>query len=290
VNLAYVVSAYKLPEQLVRLVSRLDTEGSHFFIHVDRQSGNEVYKRIAEPLARLSNVHLLERHVSVYGGFGHVRATLKGIDELLRLGLPFEYVILLTGQDYPIKSNERIASFFEAHRGRSFLEHFPLPFAQWSHGGLDRIEAWHLRFRGRHFRFPSRGGAPLRRRLPFGMRPFGGSPYWCLSRECIEYVRSFLDRSSRYIRFFKYVDVPDELFFHTIVLNSELRDSVVNDDLRYVEWRDPEVAGGPAVLGKGDLNKISSSGDLFARKFDISVDAEVLDLIDAEIHADRAAV
>lgn len=54
----------------------------------------------------------------------------------------------------------------------------------------------------------------------------------------------------------------------------------MNDDLRYLEWRRPNVAGGPAVLGKQDFNRIMSSSKLYARKFDMNRDAQVLDMID----------
>jgi hypothetical protein len=37
-NLAYVLSAYKLPDQLIRLVLKLNSETSHFFVHVDRKT------------------------------------------------------------------------------------------------------------------------------------------------------------------------------------------------------------------------------------------------------------
>jgi hypothetical protein len=43
------------------------------------------------------------------------------------------------------------------------------------------------------------------------------------------------------------------------------------------------VAGGPAVLGEHDFHKIVGSAKLFARKFDGSQDAAILDLIDATI-------
>jgi hypothetical protein len=79
--------------------------------------------------------------------------------------------------------------------------------------------------------------------------------------------------------------VPDEHFFHTIVLNSPLKDTVVNDDLRYLEWHHPDVAGGPAVLGRQDYKKVMTSEALFARKFDVTHDSEVLDMIDAAIGA-----
>jgi hypothetical protein len=137
VNLAYIVSAYKLPDQLVRLVSTLDTGDSHFLVHVDKKTDDEVFRRMTAPLRDHSNVHFLERHRCFYGGFGHVKATLKGIDEIVRQRLPFDYVILLTGQDYPIKSNRQIEEFFSRHEGRSFMEYFSMPSDGWV-GGSNR--------------------------------------------------------------------------------------------------------------------------------------------------------
>jgi hypothetical protein len=281
VNLAYIVSAYKLPEQLSRLVKRLATDTSRVLIHVDRKTDEQTYRRMVTSLARFDNVSFVQRHRCDYGGFGHVRATITGLDELIRRRVAFDYVILLTGQDYPIKSNEQITAFFRKHQGASFIDHFTLPTDGWEGGGLDRIESWHVRVRGQHFRIRGRPRLRLTRTFPAGLRPFGGSSYWSLSRECSEWVYKFLRRRPSYVRFFKYVDVPDEMFFQTIVLNSPLRATVVNDDLRYLEWRNPVIAGGPAVLGKGDLGKLARSPKLFARKFDVTQDEEILDLIDS---------
>lgn len=282
-NLAYIVSAYKLPEQLSRLVERLATDTSLVLIHVDRKTDEQTYRHMVTSLARFDNVYFLRRHRCDYGGFGHVRATMTGIDELVRRRVAFDYVTLLTGQDYPIKSNEQIAEFFQKHQGASFIDYFPLPTDGWEGGGLDRIESWHVRVRGRRVRIRGRPRLRLTRRFPAGLRPFGGSSYWSMSRECSEWVYEFLRRRPSYIRFFKYVDVPDEMFFQTIVLNSPLRATLVNDDLRYLEWRNPALAGGPAVLGKDDLGKLARSPKLFARKFDITQDRDILDLIDSRI-------
>jgi hypothetical protein len=277
VNLAYIVSAYKLPDQLVRLVRKLDCESAHFFIHVDRKTHDSVYRRM-EAALRSSNVHFLSRHRSYYGGFGHVAATVKGMRELFRQRVPFDYTILLTGQDYPIKPARQIDEFFRQHDGQSFIEYFPLPHEEWERGGLDRLSYWHFRFSRSYFRIPRRSRG-FERRFP-SLRLFGGSAYWCLSRECTEYVYRFLQQQSSYERFFKYVNVPEEMFFQTIILNSPLKEQVVNDDLRFVEWRNPEIAGGPAILGKDDFSDIVESSKLFARKFDITLDARILDMVD----------
>ncbi len=285
-NIAYIISAYKLPDQLVRLVSKLSNDRSYFFIHVDKNTDESTYRRMVTLMGGFANVHFLKRHRHDYGGFAHVEATIKGINALFQRRIAFDYSILLTGQDYPIKSNHYIHDFFLKHTDQSFMDYFPLPTEYWDRGGTDRIESWHLRIGRRHFRVPARSRLGLMRRFPAGLQPFGGSAYWCLSRQCTQYVHDFIARSPSYVRFFKHVDVPDEMFFQTIVLNSPFKDHVVNDDLRYLEWRNPAMAGGPAVLGREDFDKIATSPKLFARKFDITQDATILDMIDTNLRAD----
>jgi hypothetical protein len=230
--------------------------------------------------ARDLDVVFLPRHVSQWGGFGHVRATLKGIDHLVTERVDFDYAVLLTGQDYPLRSPGEIASFLEGARGRSFMNHWPLPYAPWGdRGGLDRIEDWHVITYGRlHL------ALPLGRRLPLGLAPYGGGAYWCLAKAVIDCVHGFVHANPGYVRFFEHVFVPDELFFQTIVMNSQLRDTVENENLRYLDWsREPA----PAVLVRDDLPALVSSHKLFARKFDEGLDSSILDLLDAYIDGER---
>jgi hypothetical protein len=121
---------------------------------------------------------------------------------------------------------------------------------------------------------------PLRRRIPGGLAPYGGGAYWCFARPLVDYVQRFVTTSRDYVRFFEHVLIPDELFFQTLIMNSPLRDSIVNDNLRYLDWsREPA----PAVLGVGDLDRMLRSDKLFARKFDETVDRDVLDRLDEAI-------
>jgi hypothetical protein len=278
-RIAYIVSSYKLPGQLERLLRRLAAPGALFVVHVDRKTRQEVYDEMVARTRDL-DVVFLSRHVSHWGGFGHVRATLKGIDHLVSERVPFDYATLLTGQDYPLRSSAGIAAFFAGAGERSFMNHWRLPFAPWGkRGGLERIEDWHvITYRRLHL------ALPLRRRLPLGLAPYGGGAYWCLARKLVDYVHGFVHANPAYVRFFEHVFVPDELFFQTIAMNSPLRDSVENENLRYIEWsREPA----PAVLVRDDLPALFASSKLFARKFDERVDPLVLDLLDA--HIDREA-
>jgi hypothetical protein len=281
-RLAYIISAYKYPEQLIRLVDRLTTPATSFFVHVDKKTDARTFGLMAEGLGRRSNVVLLRRHVCEWGGFGHVDASLEGIRAVLASATDPDYAILLTGQDYPIKSNAYIASFLERHRGRLFLEYFPVPYPAWQNGGMDRLASWHWRVRGRHIVVRPRAWLPLKRRIPGNVRPFGGSSYWCLTRESIDYVHDYARSNPSFVRFFRHVDVPDELFFQTIILNSPFAEAAVNDSLRYIEWNDPR-SGSPAILTSAQIERLASSPQLFARKFDPTVDAGVLDHIDRRL-------
>lgn len=280
-RLAYIVPAHKNPDQVERLLRRLASENAIFVIHVDLRAGEDVYDRIRRATSDL-DVLLVERHACFWAGFGVVAAALKGIDALVTTAAPFDYALLISGQDYPLRSPAHIESFLQQAGGRSFMAHHPLPWHAWNpRGGFDRIEKWHLvSHRALHLRLP------WRRRIPGGLAPFGGERGWALSRPVVEYVHEFAAANRRYVRFFEHVLHPSELFFQTIVMNSPLAEQVVDDHLCYIDWgRD---LSRPRTLGVEDLERLVASGRLFARKFDATVDSTILDLLDQRI--DREAL
>lgn len=291
-RLAYIILAHKLPEQVVRLVQKLNSSQAIFFIHVDKKAPADTYWEIVDALGAFENVRFLKRFPIYYGDYNHVRVPLEGIRKLLELCIPYDYVILITGQDYPIKSNEQIAAFLRNSGQKSFMEYFPLPNARWGdeNGGLDRINYWHLNWRGWELPFMKRVRTLLpvpeqlwsalaqfqRRRSP-ELQWFGGSAYWCLSKECVEYVDRFTKDNKKVVEYFEHMGIPGEIFFQTILLNSPLKERVINDSLHYIIWSD---ARHPEILGKQHFDLFMSTANLFARKFDITVDGTVLDMID----------
>ncbi len=281
-KIAYLISVYKYPAQLIRLVKQLSTDSTYFFIHVDQRTSHEVYRQMVNGLNHLPKVFFLERHKCYWGDFGHVRATIKGIKALFNLNISINYVILLTGQDYPIKSNSQIVDYLKKGEDKSFISYFSLPYDLWCQGGLDRIERWHFSLLSKRIQLPNKYLSFLpKRNFPKGFKPFGGPSYWCLSGECIEYIHDFINQNHQFIDYYEFVNIPDEGFFQTILLNSPLKTWLVNDDLRFIKW--PPGAPNPQILGKQDLEDMISSSKLFARKFDLTQDLEILDLLDQKI-------
>ena len=291
-KICYVISAYKLPDQVVRLVKRLDSVDSFFYIHVDKRSDDYIFQAIKDSLTPLKNVVFLKRHASYYGSFGHVRTTLKGIEAALNSKIEFDYMVLLTGQDYPIKSTTQIHDCLNRNFGKSFISYYTLD---------DRFaDKWFERL-GRYYLFNEKGshtiiadklisrvankfwGAtanPQSKDLVFpeGLTPYFGNAYWVIHRKHIEYIDNFVRQQPNYVRFFKHSRVPDETFFHTLLLNSNYREGIINDDLFFIDWSERQSS--PAIFTTQDISRLLDSDDLFARKFDMTLDSAILDMID----------
>lgn len=303
-KILYIISAYKYANQLVRLINRLNTTNTFFFVHVDKKTDSAIYNEMVGGLSDLQNVFFLKRHKCYWGDFGHVLATIKSINEAIDIKLDFDYIFLLTGQDYPIKSNEYIEQFLCKNIGKQFIKYVPIPcdpIYGWDkeNGGLQRIETWNFRFFGKFYRIPEfrQYDSKIKsfiwqflmllvpkRKFSKNIKPFGGSSYWCITKECAEYVSDFMRKNRRFVNFFKYVYIPDEMFFQTIILNSPFKDSVINDDLRCIDWSSSGRGGSlPRIWCGEDMSILVESNALIARKFDTTIDAEVLNMIDSKL-------
>lgn len=117
------------------------------------------------------------------------------------------------------------------------------------------------------------------------MKPFIGQTWWNMDRYALNYILDYVEKHPEYINFHRNTFVADELFVQMIIANSQdekLLKSIENTEKRFTIWEKADSAH-PKILDKNDLEAIMASDDLFARKFDDKVDAEILDLIDSKI-------
>ena len=278
---AFLILAHHAPDQLARLVAALPA-GAPVFIHFDARARAEHYERARRLLGMRENVTFVTRHRCRWGDVGIVEGTFELIRAALGQGAPFDYAALLSGQDYPIKSNAQLGEFLERNRGAEFIESFPLLRPnRWSgHGGNFDAKARAL---GRFLRV---GGRVLRmgtRALPEGIEPHGGSQWWCLSKECLQFIAGYVDERPDVAKFLRGTFIPDEIFFHTIVSNSPFKAAVAQHDLTFAVWDRPTPPY-PAVLGADDLPALRASPKPFARKFAWD-GGRLYDMIDRELRA-----
>uniref|UniRef100_UPI002368A394 beta-1,6-N-acetylglucosaminyltransferase n=1 Tax=Bacillus hominis TaxID=2817478 RepID=UPI002368A394 len=109
------------------------------------------------------------------------------------------------------------------------------------------------------------------------MEFYHGSSWFCIPLDVAKYIIEFLEQNSWYYYLFKYALCPDEWFFQTIIMNSDFKCQVINNNLVYLRWgEDYTNKNHPIVFTLKDVDSIESSNQYFARKFDRSVDEEVI--------------
>ena len=284
---AYIILAHKLPEQLYRLVERLNDGYSTFFIHIDKKAD----------IARFDNlsdfgdaIQLIEREDIKWAGISIVDAEINALRAIKAFDKKFDRIILLSGQDYPIKSNEHINKFFRTSPYSVFIEYWSMPnFKIWGEqGGMFRFDKYFFgtkkyeKLRAKCLNFLSILLPFLQRKIPNKLVPYGGWMWWTLDMYALDYILRYIDNNPKYLRYHKYTFAPDETFLQTILLNAKderLLKSISNNHLRYIFWPDT-TKGHPTLLRKQHLKEIKASDALFARKFDSTKDEEILDLID----------
>ncbi len=195
----------------------------------------------------------------------------------------FDWVVLLSGQDYPIRPVGEIEASLTG--ADAFVETIPVAPLTWRRGGTDEF-ARRYRHRWRpvsprlaavaarldplmHVRTLPSGtylGLPARPPLP----PYRGSDWCSLSRVAVDAVLA-ADPDH-----FLHTIIPTEAFVPTVLANSSLR---LHGDYRRFTRFDPGSAN-PRVLTREDLDAALASGADFARKFD---DPAVLDELDRRL-------
>ncbi len=108
-RVAYIVLCHRGPDQVARLVGRLTDESSRIWLHVDARA-DDVARCLRTRLAKMKNVSFTTRTRVYWGSWNVVRATLIALRAAAGSGWPFDYAILLSGQDYPVVGPAQIRS------------------------------------------------------------------------------------------------------------------------------------------------------------------------------------
>lgn len=297
-KIAYVILVHKNPQQFGQLIASLECDHAHFYVHVDKHSDISQFKKAIIGIDS-QKITFLKRFDGRWGGFGIIKAEVHALRTIVQSKVDFDFILLLSGQDYPIKSSSYIFDFLSKNKEKSFVDYFPMPFAQWPNGGMDRIHRYHFKLFRENFAFPPyKEPKSLKmkvfywvlsfffkeRKLPYGLKPFGGEHWWNFNMNTARHILKFMKEHPKYLSFHKYSFCADEMFFQTILLNSDdpkIVESLVNDDLRYYDWS--EGKDSPKILSSIDFQEISKSQKLIARKFDPEVDQKVVELINEKL-------
>jgi Core-2/I-Branching enzyme len=265
--------------QLRRLINRLNSDNTIIFLHLDLKIEISLFNEYQN----LPNVFFIKNRVKVnWGSYNMVQCVVNSFKEIIPKFKNDQYVSLISGQDYPLITNNEMNRFLSLNQGKAFMEFYPI-YNDWVEA-IPRLEKYHLT----NYSFPGNTVVEsilnswlTKRKLPSELIYVGRSQWFTITIEHIAYIVHFLEKHPHIKRFFKLTWGSDEIVFQTILYSSIYKEQMVNNNLRYIDWSSGEAS--PKILTVDDIDKISNSGKFFARKFDANFDSEVLDWIDINL-------
>lgn len=296
----FIILAHKNFNQLNRLINILVDGNSNFIIHLDLSADIAELKKA---LINSPNVFYVEDRIDcIWGDFSIVQATVNGIKFIIESKLE-GYTILMSGQDYPIKSPVYINNYLEQNKDYNHISIHRNPVSEdeevfykrrlknynfflskrrgdaksfpyfWSQNFKDKIKT--LLFILQNYQKGDFIRIFYKKRLPF-KDFYQGHQWWAFNFETLKKVHRYMIKNENELKsFFRYVTVPDEFFFHTIIKN--------------MQKSDPEILIKNSFTVNLAFNHDESHFEtliaelphkLFARKFDDSHNTKIFDMLD----------
>ncbi len=278
--IAYFLLVHRYPAQFKRLFKAIYAPGNQYVVHVDKSSGAGLAADISGFLGPYQGVHILEPKDALWGGYSLVEAELRGMARLLELDDRWTHYINLSGQDFPLKSQDYIRQFFAANPGKQFIR--ALDQRRERPDTMNRVS--HV-FKEQNGKMIATGVA---RPYLSGDTPFIGTQWKAVTRSFCEFV-CHDPQAERFKTFYRDSFIADEAFFQTVIMNSGDQGIVMNDDLRMIDWvPDGDIKLRPRNYDERDLDQLQRSTDLFARKFDAEYDTAILTLLERHLQSPRA--
>ena len=286
---AYLISVHQKPMQLKKLVQVLDDERNDIYIHIDKKA-RDIYSKtvidtITESVGR-SKIYFLKHSISVeWGQYSQIQFKLELLKAAVRNG-PYSYYHNISGQDFPLKSQDYIHDFFAGNGNHEFLSFeriheckyrykYYYDFIQGIGRPRNKIEKMKIYAYGKlqHILF-----GIDRTRLNPDIQFKKGGAWFSLTEDFVQYI---LSKEEWIMSTFQSTYCCDEVFLQTLLWNSEYRDRLFcpgegeSESMRLIDWN----RGNPYVFRKNDFEELISSKCMWARKFDDEVDSEIIDLL-----------
>lgn len=269
----YGIICHRLTSPLQFLISEISKNSdSIILLHIDAKTDDTIF---VETFSSNEKVHILsERENVLWGGYSQIQATLN----LLKYANKFEYqyFTFLSGDDIPLQKIDLYHDFLINNP----YEYLDIEFNP-DHNIYTRVKYKHpICFFQKHrsqkelwlckfYKFMFKLG--LYRNDLTQLPPLiKGSSWFSLSQAAINYIFKYLENHPHYIEVFKTSLCGDEIFFHSILYNSDFKEKIKTTGnksesfVRYIDWfTGPDY---PRTLAQEDFTGMKDSGLFFARK------------------------
>lgn len=310
-KIAFLVLAHKNIDQVDRLINILNTEKSDVYIHCD--------KRWAEGFQFFSNkdycICTEKRYECNLDDWSLIEAEIELINTAKKK-YNYNYYILLSGQDYPIVPIDNIVKELSLNYPTSYIDVTPYDKYNWVSSKFDTNILFfrcgrmiNSMFSNKYIRkliklpiyiineISNIFTTPRKRLAKLGVELFGGSAWWILSNEVVEFILREFYYNTNVIKELKNTITPEETFFQIMAMRSPGASKIVINQpdmvlqncktYAYFFSENKKFCGHPYIFTNSDddIQLINNKGRecYFARKFDININSEILDYIDRNL-------
>ena len=311
---AILVMCHKDFDQVKRLINRCISNETRIIVHIDKKSN--ITNGEIEEMASSHGVYLTDERLN---GFLDDRSlvdiTMLMIDKAHKIekqeNIHFQYYCLLSGQDYLTKHIDDINDRLSQAYPKPIIDCSAYQKNLWIYNKFTRnpftqsINKWiRFKFKKHNIIWMGFKGVEIfirklcqslsitdyhyfkRKRIDL----FGGSAWWILPDIAIDYISKEYNAGKRHWKRLLSSVTPEEVFFQTLVMQSPLANLVdVNPKgtttqncktWAYFFDEDKPPINHPYIFTVKEFDKLVNKDCWFARKFDMSVDSEIFDLLD----------
>lgn len=297
----YFIQSHKNPEQILRLVTAIKTSSPncHIIISHDFSSSHLELNR----LKSLTNIDLIKRYQPARRGDSSIlEIFLEVLEYLFQNNIEFDWLVTLSGQDYPIQPISKFEEFLFSTQYDGFLNYYDFFAAD---RPMNKRQDAIKRYTSQYISLPS-WCKPLLKKIsrvekfiPFlrvqahcamiGLKawstPFNSDfiayrgYYWnTLSQECISYFRDFLKNNPKILKYYKKTLAPEESLMATVLVNSQ-KFNLAPNTLQYANFP-LGLKGFATDILADELPSLIQQNYFFARKFDLEKNKEVFDILE----------
>lgn len=275
---AYLIMAHDNEQQLRLLIEALDYKENDIYLHIDKKSK---LKGISLETQRAClNVYW---KFSVYwGDISQTKCQIFLLNEAIKSH--HDYYHLISGHDFPIKSHEEILTFFKKNAGKQFIHfeskdfcmketckyyHVLAPLLSRCHDGyLKNVISW-----------IEKKILDFQRNNDFKRDLFCGANWYSITHDL---AQEFCSKQNEVLKRVRWTISSDEYvlqtFFRTIAIGNYKLFAETKEPgdyhgiAREIDW----YRGAPYVWKSEDFDYLMHSERMFARKFDQTIDMEII--------------
>lgn len=205
-----------------------------------------------------------------------VDAQLRGIEKLVTSGGTWDYFINLSGQDFPLKSQEFIMEYLSAFDCCEFIKVVNQNFIRPE--TMHRIKDYVEEIDGELVI-----STTSNRDFLTGVTPYIGNQWMILSKDFCEFI-TYSPELAVFKEFYRNTLIADESFFQTVLMNTTFKSRIIYDDKREIDWiESSDIKLRPRNFLTNDSKMLLNSKNLFARKFDENIDGGILTILERSI-------